>query len=104
MEIDPKFLKFGICNFESDKYIAIRDEVNGEGQLTVIELEKNNVTKKPNKSEGALMHPSENIIALKAKATTGNGHVLQIFNMATRKKLVDLTYPENIIYWKWVTD
>jgi hypothetical protein len=50
---------------------------NDEGQLTIIDLKNNfNITRKPNKSEGALMHITDNIIALKAKAPTGTGHIL----------------------------
>mmetsp|Transcript_22407 Transcript_22407/g.19331 ORF Transcript_22407/g.19331 Transcript_22407/m.19331 type:complete len:92 (+) Transcript_22407:42-317(+) len=58
--------KFGVLSFESDKYITVKDPQSGE--LTTIEpLNNFNVTKKPNKAESALMHPDQNIIALKAK-------------------------------------
>jgi clathrin heavy chain len=49
------------------------------------------------------MHPRDNIIALMAKAPTGTGNVVQIFNMAERAKLKDLSFTENIVYWHWVS-
>jgi len=58
-----------VTNFQSDKYISVRDtNANGEGFLTIIEMDNNfKYTKKPNKADAALMHPTQNIIALKAK-------------------------------------
>ena len=38
------------------------------------------------------MHPNQNIIALKAKSDTGNGCVLQIFNMDEKQKLKSIDF------------
>lgn len=48
------------------------------------------------------MHITDNIIALKAKSPNGTGHILQIFNMAQKEKLKDITFSEPIVFWKWV--
>jgi hypothetical protein len=45
--------------------------------LTIIELENNfNFSRKPNKAEAALMHPTKNILALKARNEQGNGNIV----------------------------
>jgi clathrin heavy chain len=64
-----------------------------------------NVTRKPsNKAEGALMHLTENIIALKApNESLGRGHILQIYNLDQKKKLKTIELTENIVFWKWVS-
>jgi hypothetical protein len=36
------------------------------------------MSRKPNKAEAALMHPGQNIIALKAKSESAAGHVVQV--------------------------
>ena len=94
-DINATSYKFGITSMESDKYISIRDQStvlffsyffliflqSGESQLTIIEVENNfKFTKKPNKADGALMHPLQNIIALKAKSEVqqGTGNILQV--------------------------
>lgn len=60
-QVDPKFLKFGVCNFDGDKYISIKEAPNTpeeKGNLVIVEMDNNfNITKKPNPSEAVLMHP-----------------------------------------------
>ena len=34
----------------------------------------------------------------------GTGHVVQIFNMAKKEKLKDLSFTENVTYWKWISN
>lgn len=50
------------------------------------------------------MHPSENIVALKAKSATGTGNIIQVYNMDKKEKLKDITFSELIVYWKWIND
>lgn len=50
------------------------------------------------------MHLTENIIALKAKQQTGTGHVVQVFNMTKKEKLKDLSFTENVVHWKWISE
>lgn len=61
-QVDPKYLKFGICNFDGDKYISIKEPPNSadeKGNLIVVDMDNNySITKKPNPSEYVLMHPS----------------------------------------------
>ena len=47
--------------------------------MTIIEPTNNfKMSRKPNKAEAALMHPLQNIIALKAKSEAGAGHIVQV--------------------------
>lgn len=78
---------------------------NGAGQLTIIDVQKEmSVSRKPShKAEGLLMHPLQNIVALKApNEALGRGHLLQIYNMDQKKKLKHVEFSENIVYWRWV--
>ena len=58
---------------------------DGAGQLTVVELDNNfNYTRMASKAEAALMHPSQNIIALKAKTEGVDKYIVQVtYNIQT---------------------
>jgi clathrin heavy chain len=106
--IDPKFFKFNVTHLESERYISVRDvDDKGVPQLTVIELfNKMNIVKRPgNKVDGSIMHIKENIIALKAPIEGATkGHILQIVNMDKKQKLKNIEFPDNIVFWRWVTE
>ena len=50
------------------------------------------------------MHLKDNIVALKAPMEGGKGHILQVFNMERKEKLSNLEFPDNIVFWRWVTE
>ena len=103
--IDSKFFKFNVTHLESERYISVRDtDQNGTPQLTVVELfNKFNLVKRPGaKVDGSIMHIRDNIVALKAPMEGGKGHILQIFNMDKKQKLVNLEFHDNITFWHWV--
>ena len=51
----------------------------GEQQLVIVEMDNNfQSTRKPNKADAALMHPLQNIVALRAKNDSGNGTIIQV--------------------------
>lgn len=69
----------------------------------IIEFDNNfAVSRKPNRADASLMHPSQNIIALRAKNDAGTGTIIQIFNMDKKEKLKHLEFLEQVVYWKWV--
>ena len=50
------------------------------------------------------MHIKDNIVALKAPMEGGKGHILQVFNMDRKEKLSNLEFPDNIVFWRWITE
>lgn len=97
--------RFGFLTLESEKYICIREEApDGTAQVVVVELQNNNnVVRRPMKAEAAIMNPQNNIIALKAKNDSGTGHFVQVYNLDARQKLKVHDFPEQIVYWRWLT-
>jgi len=68
MDVDPKYLKFGVTTFESDKQITIKQQDSqGNPMVTTVDMATKNIVKKPIKAEMVLSHPSRNILALRAK-------------------------------------
>jgi hypothetical protein len=67
----------------------------------VVEFDNNfNTTRKANKAEAAIMHPSTNIVALRAKTESGNGTIIQVIfkfsNLFTIIKIFNLDKKEKL--------
>ena len=104
--INPNLCKLGVLSFESDKYISARDlQPNGDANLLICELDKNFSlsSKSISKAEAAIMHPTKNIISLRAK-NDKNASIIQIFNRDTSTKLVDIVINLDIKFWKWLNE
>jgi clathrin heavy chain len=53
---------------ESDHFICVREKVNEQNQVVIIDLsDANNVLRRPIGADSAIMHPSQKILALKCK-------------------------------------
>ena len=83
---------------ESDKYICIREETNGQVQVAIIDMATpTEVQRRPIGAESAIMNPVSKVIALKA------GNYLQIFNMDIKSKMKSHQLTEPVIFWKWIS-
>eukprot|EP00922_Rhytidocystis_sp_ex-Travisia-forbesii_P044502 GHVS01066380.1.p1 GENE.GHVS01066380.1~~GHVS01066380.1.p1 ORF type:complete len:1807 (-),score=256.84 GHVS01066380.1:448-5775(-) len=103
MGLSSSSFRFGHLTMESDRFVCVKDVSNGDNQVVVIDMHKQNaVTRKPMKAEGCLMNPVDNIIALRGKTEGQTGHFIQIFNLDTKQKLAVHQFPENIVLWKWL--
>eukprot|EP00962_Isochrysis_galbana_P008610 scaffold2397_cov113-Isochrysis_galbana.AAC.6 len=66
---------------ESEKYICVREEVNGQVQVVIIDMATpTEPQRRPITAEAAIMNPVSKVIALKAN------NYLQIFNMEMKSK------------------
>jgi clathrin heavy chain len=53
---------------ESEKYICVRETVNGQAQVVIIDLSADNeVIRRPITADSAIMHPKVKVMALKGK-------------------------------------
>ncbi|KAG6381525.1 hypothetical protein JVT61DRAFT_112 [Boletus reticuloceps] len=92
------FHSFQTLTLESDHFICVRDKVNEQNQVVIIDLaDANNVLRRPISADSAIMHPSKKILALKA------GRTLQIFNIETKQKVKSHTNNEDVVFWKWAS-
>ncbi|KAI9701356.1 MAG: hypothetical protein M1820_006578 [Bogoriella megaspora] len=97
--IQPASIGFNTCTLESDSFICIREKAdeNASPEVVIIELKNgNNPIRRPIKADSAIMHWTEQIIALKAQQRT-----LQIFDLARKTKLKSATMPEDVVFWKF---
>lgn len=99
--IDQRFLEFRSTTFESDKYVLVKEtSADGANTVSIIDLSNNaSIDKKNMGGDNAIMHPSKNIIAVRA-----NGKIGQIFDLDTKQKLKAFTMDDSIVFWKWLND
>jgi len=96
--INPQFISFNSLTMESEKYICIREEVNGQVQVVIIDMATpTEPERRPITAESAIMNPVSKVIALKA------GNYLQIFNMEMKSKMKSHQLTEPVIFWKWIS-
>ena len=102
---NPSLIRLGTLSFESDKYICAK-EVDQQGQASVIvcDLMKNmEISKrKMAMADGVMMHPTQNIMAVRAK--NQNNIMIQVYNLDTRQKLKDLNLNYEVTFWKWLNE
>tara|TARA_B110001452_G_scaffold5651_1_gene5325 strand:+ start:428 stop:919 length:492 start_codon:yes stop_codon:yes gene_type:complete len=96
--INPQFISFNSLTMESDKYICVREEVNGQVQVVIIDMTMpTEPQRRPITAEKAIMNPVSKVIALQA------GNYLQIFNMEMKSKMKSHQLAEPMVSWKWIS-
>ena len=96
--INPQFISFNSLTMESDKYICVREEVNGQVQVVIIDMATpTEPQRRPITAEKAIMNPVSKVIALQA------GNYLQIFNMEMKSKMKSHQLAEPLVSWKWIS-
>ena len=96
--INPQFIRFNSLTMESEKYICIREEVNGKTQVVIIDMATpTEPERRPITAESAIMNPVSKVIALKV------GNYLQIFNMKMKSYMKTHQLTEPFIFWKWIS-
>ena len=96
--INPQFISFNSLTMESEKYICVREEVNGQVQVVIIDMATpTEPQRRPITAESAIMNPVSKVIALKA------GNYLQIFNMEMKSKMKSHQLTDAVVFWKWIS-
>ncbi|KAL8278246.1 hypothetical protein RQP46_009419 [Phenoliferia psychrophenolica] len=97
--VQPTSIGFATLTLESDKFICVREEVNGTKQVVIIDLnDANNVMRRPISAESAIMHPEEKVIALRAQRQ------LQVFNIELKQKVKSISMNEDVVFWTWISN
>ena len=101
----PDLIKLGTLTFESDKYICAK-EVDPQGNVNVVVCDvQNNFNtskRKMGKSDAVMMHPSKNIMAVRAK--NNNACIIQVYNLDSKQKIKDISVNFDVVFWTWLSD
>lgn len=66
MGIGAGSIGFNTLTLESDKFICVREKVNEQNQVVIIDLDDpETVIRRPITADNAIMHPEKKVIALK---------------------------------------
>lgn len=105
--------RFGNVAIDGDKHLVVRDVESNE--LYFVSLNPKDameagisagtsaytVSRKPTQAEAALHHPTDPIVALRAKAE-GTQQLVQVLNLETKARIGTAPMAEPIVYWRWV--
>ncbi|OBZ85911.1 hypothetical protein A0J61_06039, partial [Choanephora cucurbitarum] len=95
--VNAASIGFNTLTMESDRFICVREQVNNQNQVVIIDLSNNNeITRRPITADSVIMHPKTKIMALKAQRQ------LQVFNLETKSKLKSHMMGEDVVFWKWL--
>lgn len=88
---------FQTLTLESERFVCVREQVNGQNQVVIIDLANNNdMMRRPITAESVITHPTTKIIALRAQRQ------LQVFNLETKTKISSHLMHDDITFWKWI--
>ncbi|KAG2194961.1 hypothetical protein INT47_002817 [Mucor saturninus] len=95
--VNAASIGFNTLTMESDRFICVREQVNNQNQVVIIDLLPNeDIIRRPITADSVIMHPKEKIMALKAQRQ------LQVFNLDTKQKLKAHMMNEDVLFWKWL--
>ncbi|POY74006.1 hypothetical protein BMF94_2817 [Rhodotorula taiwanensis] len=98
LNVQPGSIGFATLTLESDRFVCVREEVNGTKQVAIIDMsDPNNVVRRPISAESAIMHVDDKVLALRAQRQ------LQIFNIDLKQKVRAHLMHEDVTFWKWIS-
>lgn len=66
--VNAASIGFNTLTMESDRFICVREQVNNQNQVVIIDLANNNeITRRPISADSVIMHPTAKVMALKGK-------------------------------------
>ncbi|CRG97759.1 clathrin heavy chain, putative [Plasmodium gallinaceum] len=102
--IQNESFRLGNVSIEGDKYICVKENVNDNTQVVVINLHNKTNSRKYMKAESVIIHPNDPILALRGTIKNVNTVFLQVFNIETKEKICSLNLNEYMNYWKWINN
>ncbi|POW02753.1 hypothetical protein PSHT_11983 [Puccinia striiformis] len=98
--VQPASIGFNTLTMESERYVCVREEVNGTKQVIIIDLsDANNVMRRPISAESAIMHPVQKVMPSEVAQRQ-----LQVFNIELKQKVKSHAMHEDVTFWKWIND
>lgn len=66
--VNAASIGFNTLTMESDRFICVREQVNNQNQVVIIDLLPNeDIIRRPITADSVIMHPKDKIMALKGK-------------------------------------
>ncbi|CAI7842986.1 unnamed protein product, partial [Closterium sp. NIES-53] len=102
--VNQQFISFTHVTMESDKYICVRETAPSNSVVIIDMAMPMQPLRRPITADSALMNPESKILALKALIQGTTQDHLQIFNIEAKAKIKSYQMPEQVVYWKWISN
>uniref|UniRef100_A0A8C9HME2 Clathrin heavy chain n=1 Tax=Piliocolobus tephrosceles TaxID=591936 RepID=A0A8C9HME2_9PRIM len=86
-DIKYESFRLGNVSIEGEKFICVKENVNDNTQVVVINLQNKTSTRKYMKADSVIIHPKDPILALRGTLKNMNTIFLQVFNIETKEKI-----------------
>jgi clathrin heavy chain len=63
--VNAAAIGFTTLTMESERFICVKEVVNGQSQVVIIDLTTNEVNRRPISADSVIMHPKVKVMALK---------------------------------------
>lgn len=101
-DINSDSFRLGNISIEGDRYLCVKENVNENTQVVVLNLHNKSNTRKYMKAESVIIHPNDPILALRGTIKNMNSIFLQVFNIETKEKICSCQLNEYMNFWKWI--
>lgn len=98
--INSASFKTDCLSIQSNTFITVKEDLPDGAKLTVVDLPNgSNIQKFPaTGADGAIMHPSRPVIAIRA------GQTIQLLDIVGKQLVKSTQAPEPIVFWTWISD
>ncbi|KAG4302819.1 hypothetical protein PCK1_000979 [Pneumocystis canis] len=97
--IQKTSISFATLTLQSDKNICVCESVDGRKEVVIVDLANpSSPVRRPISAESAILHPSQQIIALRLERQ------LQIFHLELKTKLKSYVMDEDVQFWRWINE
>lgn len=103
-DISQESFRLGNVSIEGGRYLCVKENVNENPQVVVLNLQNKTNTRKFMKAESVIMHPTDPILALRGTVKNMNTIFIQIFNIETKEKIYSHQLNEYVNYWRWINN
>ncbi|KAI7870822.1 hypothetical protein BDF14DRAFT_1879064 [Spinellus fusiger] len=95
--VNAASIGFNTLTMESERFICVREVVNDNNQVVIIDMEDDNsISRRPITADSVIMHPTTKVMALKAQGQ------LQVFNLEIKAKIKSHIMHEEVVFWRWI--
>lgn len=104
--VSPASIVFNAVSMESDRCAVVNEaSADGPGQLFTIDFKTMEFSRRANRAEAVLPHPTKNWTAVRARSPDNDQQTtVFVYNMDSKEKVLSATVNDQVKYWTWIDD
>ncbi|EZG81077.1 putative clathrin heavy chain [Gregarina niphandrodes] len=106
---NEKAFRFNLTTFGGDRYICLKappTAQDAEPQVGIVDMYDDYSVERRStrKADGAMKHPTEDVLALRGYNENASGQFIQVFDLTSKARLGEHAFKDDICYWRWLHD